>query len=99
MKHTVFVKVFEAPRKKFKKKKKKNEKRKDKKKEGFSWNILKELCEATSIFTIGQNEEKQIQEKLCTFWGQALFAPINFSALSKSAFSAWKRIGWKFLEF
>jgi hypothetical protein len=33
-------------------------------------------------------------------FGQALFAPINnFSALSKSAFSAWKRIGWKFLEF
>jgi hypothetical protein len=87
------------PEKNLKRKKRKTKKEKTKKKEGFSWNILKELCEATSIFTIGQNEEKQIQEKLCTFWGQALFAPINFSALSKSAFSAWKRIGWKFLEF
>jgi hypothetical protein len=45
-------------------------------------------------------EKKNLKKSCAHFWaGQALFAPINFSALSKSAFSAWKRIGWKFLEF
>jgi hypothetical protein len=86
------------PKKKFKKKKRKKEKEKTKKK-----GILLEHCKRTvrshKHLHNWSDEEKQIQEKLCTFWGQALFAPINFSALSKSAFSAWKRIGRKFLEF
>jgi hypothetical protein len=85
--HSFFLRYLRPPKKK--------------KKKGFSWKILKELCEATSIFTIGQMEKKIKFKKNCAhFWaGQALFAPINFSALSKSAISAWKRIGWKFLEF
>jgi hypothetical protein len=66
LKHTVFFKVFEAPKKKEKK------------------GILLEDSKRTvrSIFTIGQMEKKKFKKNCAHFWaGQALFAPINFSAL------------------